>query len=49
MVEHNDLNIPSLEDIEQAAERIRPYTHRTPVMTCRTLDRMAGAALYFKC
>jgi threonine dehydratase len=49
MVEYKDLTIPSLEDIEQAAERIKPYTHRTPVMTCRALDGMTGASLYFKC
>lgn len=42
-------NIPSLQDIRAAAERIRPYAHRTPVMTCRTLDQMTGASLFFKC
>ena len=35
--------------IEQAHEKIRPYIHRTPVMTCRTLDSISGARLYFKC
>ena len=29
--------------------RIQPYIHRTPVLTCQTLDRMSGAALFFKC
>jgi threonine dehydratase len=40
---------PSLEDIHAAARRIEPYIHRTPVLTCRALDEMAGARLFFKC
>jgi threonine dehydratase len=40
---------PTIGAIQEAAERIRPYVHRTPVMTCATLDRMAGARLFFKC
>ncbi len=40
---------PRLEDIRAAASRIAPYAHRTPVLTCETLDRMSGAELYFKC
>ncbi|NOY22421.1 MAG: pyridoxal-phosphate dependent enzyme [Acidobacteria bacterium] len=39
----------SFESITQAGARIRPYIHRTPVLTCAVLDRMAGATLYFKC
>lgn len=38
-----------LSDIQQAAQRIAGHAHRTPVMTCTTLDRMAGRALFFKC
>jgi threonine dehydratase len=36
-------------DIEAAHARIRPHIHRTPVLTCRSIDHMAGANLYFKC
>jgi len=35
--------------IRQAARRIEPHAVRTPVFTCSTLDRMAGAELFFKC
>jgi threonine dehydratase len=42
-------NPPTTEDILQAANRIRPYINRTPVMTSSTLDRMTGAELFFKC
>ena len=38
-----------IADIHQAAKRLEGRVHRTPVMTCATLDRMAGRALFFKC
>lgn len=38
-----------LAAIRAAAQRIAPYAHRTPVMTCATLDRLAGRSLFFKC
>lgn len=44
-----DTNQPTLEDIRAAAQRVRPYVHRTPVLTCATLDRMCDARLFFKC
>ncbi|MGA2082976.1 MAG: pyridoxal-phosphate dependent enzyme [Holophaga sp.] len=40
---------PTLADIRQAAERIRPYAHRTPVVTCTSLDRQLGARVFLKC
>lgn len=40
---------PDLTDIRTAHERIRPYVHRTPVVTCEALDRLLGARLFFKC
>ncbi len=43
------MDIPDLDDVRSAAERIEPFAHRTPVLTCRALDRMAGAGLFFKC
>ena len=38
-----------LAAIREAAVRIAPYAHRTPVVTCATLDRLAGRSLFFKC
>jgi threonine dehydratase len=38
-----------IEAVRQAAGRIAGIAHRTPVMTCATLDRLAGRRLYFKC
>jgi len=39
----------NLAEIEAAGERIAPHVRTTPVMTCRTLDRMADRRLFFKC
>jgi threonine dehydratase len=41
--------IPDRKSIEEAHERIRPFIHRTPVMTSHSLDEMAGCEIYFKC
>ncbi len=38
-----------LEDVRAASERISGLAHRTPVVTCETLDRLAGRRLFFKC
>src|SRR5436190_13359625 len=35
--------------IRAAHERIRPYIHRTPVLTSERLDGTSGASLFFKC
>ena len=40
---------PSKEQIEQAHVRIKPFIHRTPVLTSKTLDQLSGASLFFKC
>src|SRR6202011_1323499 len=39
----------TLEDIRAAAQRIAGLAHETPVMTCATLDGLAGRSLFFKC
>jgi threonine dehydratase len=40
---------PEFVQILDAAARIAPLVHHTPVCTCRSLDAMSGAALFFKC
>jgi threonine dehydratase len=37
------------ESIEQAHQRIKPYIHKTPVMTSQGVDERAGCKLFFKC
>ena len=38
-----------LDSIRRAHDRIRPYIHRTPVLTSERLDAASGATLFFKC
>ncbi|MDT8402224.1 MAG: pyridoxal-phosphate dependent enzyme [Bacteroidales bacterium] len=45
----NDLKIPVAADIEKAYEKIKPYIHKTPVLSSSLLDEMFGASLFFKC
>lgn len=39
----------TLEDIKRAAQRVHPYIHRTPVLTCSALNEITQANLFFKC
>ncbi|QEL15042.1 pyridoxal-phosphate dependent enzyme [Limnoglobus roseus] len=39
----------TIADIRHATERIGSFVHRTPVMTCSTLDERAGRSVFFKC
>jgi threonine dehydratase len=43
------LNAPTIQDIRQAAARILPHAHRTPLFTSRTINAMTGASIFFKC
>ena len=38
-----------LAAVRRAADRIRGFVHRTPVLTSETLDRLAGRKLFLKC
>jgi threonine dehydratase len=40
---------PTIKEIKQAAERIRAYVHRTPVLTCAGINRMCDCEIFFKC
>ena len=41
--------IPDLDIIKNAAERIRPYIHRTPVMSSAAINEICGSSIFFKC
>lgn len=44
---HN--NHPTASQLERAHIRIKPYIHRTPVLSSQSINEMVGASLYFKC
>ncbi|MGY9046954.1 serine/threonine dehydratase [Puniceibacterium antarcticum] len=48
MRDHPD-HLPTYEDMLAAHERIKPYIHRTPVLTSSYLNDLTGAELFFKC
>lgn len=39
----------SFQDIQQAAKRIEPYIHHTPVLTNESLNTQVGAQVFLKC
>jgi threonine dehydratase len=39
----------TLANIQQAAERIRPFAHRTPILTNESLNQRVGAQVFLKC
>ena len=41
--------LPTLNDIQTAHSRIKPFIHHTPVLNSRQLNLMFGSELYFKC
>ena len=41
--------IPTLHDMRDAQVRVKPYVHRTPVLTSQYLNDLTGAELFFKC
>lgn len=43
------MNIPTYDDVLAAHERIKPYIHRTPILTSSYLNELTGAELFFKC
>src|SRR5262245_44513704 len=40
---------PTINDIREAAQRIKPYTHRTPVLTNESLNEQVNTQVYLKC
>ena len=44
-----ELLIPDYVDVEAAHTRIKPFIHRTPILTSSYLNALTGAQLFFKC
>ncbi len=43
------MKLPFLSDIQTAYSRIRPYVHKTPVMSSHQLNELFDCELFFKC
>jgi threonine dehydratase len=44
-----NFTMPSFKDIQDAHERIRPFIHRTPILSNASLNKLSSAELFFKC
>lgn len=40
---------PGKSELIEVSQRIKPWIHRTPVITSSYLDQLSGASLFFKC
>jgi threonine dehydratase len=45
----DETELPTTDDVRAASGRVSGLVHRTPVLTCSSLDRMSGAKLFLKC
>ncbi|MBA4321960.1 MAG: serine dehydratase [Odoribacter sp.] len=43
------MKLPSLSDIQTAHSRIKPFIHRTPVMSSQQLNELFNCKMFFKC
>jgi threonine dehydratase len=44
-----EMRIPELSDIQSAHSRIKPFIHKTPVMSSQQLNKIFNCDLFFKC
>lgn len=40
---------PTFDDVQRASQALRPWVHRTPVLSRESLDRRFAGSLFFKC
>ena len=43
------MDFPALSDIQTAHSRIRPYVHRTPVLSSKQINAIYSAEIFLKC
>jgi len=43
------MKAPTINEIRESSERIKPFVHVTPILTCRTLNQLCGSQIFFKC
>ena len=40
---------PNKKDLIEAADRIKNFVHKTPVLSSKSINKMTGASVFFKC
>ena len=43
------MSVPTFEEVQSAHRRIKPYIHRTPILTSNFFNALTGSKLFFKC
>jgi threonine dehydratase len=41
--------LPGIDELKNAAKRLKPYVHNTPVFESRTVNQRTGSTVFFKC
>lgn len=49
MTQPIDTSLPTADDVRRAARVLAGVTHRTPIVTSRTIDARVGGRVFFKC
>jgi threonine dehydratase len=49
MLDYTTSQALTIDHMREAHERVKPYIHRTPVLTSSYINSLAGAELFFKC
>ena len=49
MLDYTTSQALTIDHMREAHERVKPYIHRTPVLTSGYVNSLAGAELFFKC
>ncbi|NOR75461.1 MAG: pyridoxal-phosphate dependent enzyme [Draconibacterium sp.] len=44
-----NINVPEFTDIENAHKIVQKYAHRTPILTSKSINKIVGGELHFKC
>lgn len=44
-----DMNIPTFTDVVKAHKIVQQFAHRTPILTCESIDKITGGKIFFKC
>ncbi|MFC2131284.1 pyridoxal-phosphate dependent enzyme [Bacteroidota bacterium] len=43
------MRIPTIEDVQEATKRIKPFIKRTPVLTSNSINQITQSEIFFKC
>lgn len=45
----NQLSLPTFQDVQEAHDRIADTVHRTPILSCESINKRFNTSIFFKC